>query len=529
MTTVVSLILAFMLTISGNPSNFHNPANHRSPTQPIQLLSTDFIYQGEPSMLVHDQGPPRVERIQYEKNTNSLVLNFNEPIDPASTTDSIEIEYDGNIINGSIEITGDNQITFTPSANLSANMDYIIRVKDIKDAAAKTIEVFSYNFELNQEESLVFSFSILAKNTHSIVGNNSLMHGRDYEPEEGLYYYRNRYYHPELGRFLQQDPNGYEDSLNMYQAFNQNPVNFVDPFGEITYREFLNVKVTDLIVQGYSPDYIENLIDSGTLKRGYLSKIERWNEMYIDYSFEAEEDEEYNPWGRKIALWLQGKASISKEFWSSQDNVLVNTLGASLSDFGGGSGQLFNLGTKSGDAIVQYQRSKDFETFLIMGTTVWGELGEAYLTVYGGHRLYKKIRARYSGTPTNTGGVGKFKNQPGYMQDPISGRWKKIKNETPLSKPLHGNDLRSPGPHDVYAVLDARTGNLLRFGETGRGIMVRIREWRKYFLESHGIDIQLRRLKTVSGKRAAKLLETRYIKTYKKVFKKLPKYQKTLH
>jgi filamentous hemagglutinin len=63
-------------------------------------------------------------------------------------------------------------------------------------------------------------------------GNNSLLHGRTYEPEVGLYYFRNRYYHPKLGRFLQQDPNGYEDSLNAYQAFNQNPVNFTDPMGQ---------------------------------------------------------------------------------------------------------------------------------------------------------------------------------------------------------------------------------------------------------------------------------------------------------
>jgi hypothetical protein len=36
-------------------------------------------------------------------------------------------------------------------------------------------------------------------------------------------------------RFLQTDPMGYEDSLNLYQAFNQNPVNFVDPMGEEIY------------------------------------------------------------------------------------------------------------------------------------------------------------------------------------------------------------------------------------------------------------------------------------------------------
>jgi len=36
-------------------------------------------------------------------------------------------------------------------------------------------------------------------------------------------------------RFLQTDPMGYKDSLNLYQAFNQNPVNFVDPMGEDYY------------------------------------------------------------------------------------------------------------------------------------------------------------------------------------------------------------------------------------------------------------------------------------------------------
>ena len=35
-----------------------------------------------------------------------------------------------------------------------------------------------------------------------------------------------------MGRFLQVDPKGYQDSLNLYQGFGMNPVNFLDPFGE---------------------------------------------------------------------------------------------------------------------------------------------------------------------------------------------------------------------------------------------------------------------------------------------------------
>ena len=36
---------------------------------------------------------------------------------------------------------------------------------------------------------------------------------------------------PRIGRFLQPDPMGYEDSMNLYQGFNMNPVNFTDPMG----------------------------------------------------------------------------------------------------------------------------------------------------------------------------------------------------------------------------------------------------------------------------------------------------------
>ena len=322
---------------------------------------------------------------------------------------------------------------------------------------------------------------------------------------------------------------GYEDSMNLYQAFNMNPINFTDPFGDLTYREFVDIKATDMILKGYSADEILEFMDRGTFKRGYLAKIKRWNEYYIEDSFTPYEDPEYNAWGRQVSMWIQDKASVAKDFWASKDSVITHTIGATFSDFGGVAGNTFNLGTRSGDAIIEYQQSKDFETFLIMGSTLWGESSEAFLMTVGGYSLYKNLKGKWS-MPKVKGGVGKFKNQPGYIQDPISGRWKSIKNEPEItSQPLQGNDLRSPGPHEVYAVLDRETGELLRFGETGRGNVVRALEWERFFKKNHGISVRVQSLRTVSGKRAAKLLETRYIETYKKIFGKLPKYQKTFH
>ena len=64
--------------------------------------------------------------------------------------------------------------------------------------------------------------------------------------ELGLYYYKARFYSPSLGRFLQTDPIGYKDDVNLYAYVGNNSVNRIDPRGLNSQEAAqLNGKLTD--------------------------------------------------------------------------------------------------------------------------------------------------------------------------------------------------------------------------------------------------------------------------------------------
>jgi len=62
----------------------------------------------------------------------------------------------------------------------------------------------------------------------------------------GLWRHRARAYHPGMGRFLQADPIGYGDGMNMYAYVGGDPVNFADPTG--LKRISAETKPIDMIV-----------------------------------------------------------------------------------------------------------------------------------------------------------------------------------------------------------------------------------------------------------------------------------------
>ena len=59
-----------------------------------------------------------------------------------------------------------------------------------------------------------------------------LFQGREYIQKLGVYDYRNRFYHPGLGRFLQTDPTGFDGGdINLFRYCGDDPIDLSDPTG----------------------------------------------------------------------------------------------------------------------------------------------------------------------------------------------------------------------------------------------------------------------------------------------------------
>ncbi|MDZ7531716.1 RHS repeat-associated core domain-containing protein, partial [Citrobacter farmeri] len=76
--------------------------------------------------------------------------------------------------------------------------------------------------------------------------------GQYYDEETGLHYNLFRYYAPECGRFVSQDPIGLAGGLNLY-AYGPNPLRWIDPLG-LDWNYYLTDSNGDIYYHGRASD-----------------------------------------------------------------------------------------------------------------------------------------------------------------------------------------------------------------------------------------------------------------------------------
>ncbi len=77
-------------------------------------------------------------------------------------------------------------------------------------------------------------FLFFTGNRESGINKMITFQSKYYDSESGFYYYYHRYYDPNTGRFITEDPIGISGGLNLYRFVNNNPVMNIDPLGLFT-------------------------------------------------------------------------------------------------------------------------------------------------------------------------------------------------------------------------------------------------------------------------------------------------------
>ena len=148
----------------------------------------------------------------------------------SKTVGSVSTGFLYDVINVAQELSGT-----TPTANvLSGGVDEIFMRADstgaysfLADGLGSTLALADATGALQTQ----YTYEPFGNTTIAGSSSNSLQYTGRENDGTGLYYYRVRYYNPAIGRFISEDPIGFLGGINEYVYVDDDPMDFIDPFG----------------------------------------------------------------------------------------------------------------------------------------------------------------------------------------------------------------------------------------------------------------------------------------------------------
>ncbi len=161
-------------------------------------------------------------------------------------------------------------------------------------AVVQDNEIYHYHLDhlgtpqeiTNSRGKLAWSASFKAYGNLAVVHNNDIennlrFQGQYFDEETGLHYNRFRYYDPECGRFISQDPIGLLGGVNNYQ-YVPNPTGWVDPLGlSCKENKYTNLKSMDAGYRGEELGFAKEWADFGNPEIEYLETAQQRSDYEV--------------------------------------------------------------------------------------------------------------------------------------------------------------------------------------------------------------------------------------------------------
>jgi len=222
-----------------------SPYAYNSSNQLTSTPAATFTYDGNGNTVTKvDSTGTTQYNWDFENRLSSVVLPgtagtvtfkydpFGRRVQKSSASGATNYLYDGSNSLEEIDQSGTLLARYAQGAGIDAPLaeargrtsgfyeqDGLGSVTSLSGSIGGLADTYTYN-----------SFGILTASTGS-TGNQFQYTGRDYDSETGLRYYRARYYDPAVGRFLSEDPIGFDGGNNFYAYVENDPIDWADPFG----------------------------------------------------------------------------------------------------------------------------------------------------------------------------------------------------------------------------------------------------------------------------------------------------------